>query len=203
MKVVINSVDAYDSGNYQCSVAFTAFDGVSSMSTYQPQISLVGVVDNASFIAAIQTAIFGIVGGITAEDIIWGDFNLAGPTDMSGLSGIVSSTIDGKSVGNTTLFTNNDSRDFWVSSYAILPQTITGLGTAPIVNVGKTASAYNDIDTGLSLAFASQAGQASWRTPASNFVKVANGESLVVRVATAAILTTAYTFKVLVRGVYL
>lgn len=77
--------------------------------------------------------------------------------------------IDGKSVGNTTIFTNSSGNSFMVTEYFILPQ----------------------------------AGKCSPRTPNNNAMFLADGESLVCRVATAAVLTTTYTFKVWVRGVYL
>lgn len=153
--------------------------------------------------AILAEAVNRSYSGFTADDILW-DASAVLPSSVSdGLSGYVSATIDGKSVGNTTVFTNTSAKDFWLEMYAVMPQTITGLGTAPVINVGKTASNYNDIDSGLSLAFAANAGKASWKTPGNNFVKVAAGESLVVRVSVAAILTTAYTFKVAAKGMYI
>lgn len=140
---------------------------------------------------------------ITHADFLWVCENFLTPEEVEASKGLVSSIIDGKSVGNTTLFTNNTGKDFLVTEYWINPTTITGLGTAPVINLGKTASAYNDVDSGISLAFASNAGKFSKRDALTNSVVVANGESLVIRVATAAILTTAYSFKVMVRGVYL
>lgn len=140
--------------------------------------------------------------GFTENDIIL-EAGITGFPEAEASNGYLTAVIDGKSVGNTTVFTNNSGRKFVVNEYAIIPTAITGLGTAPILNLGKTASAYNDIDSGLSLAFASQVDKFSWRIPDNNAVKVNSGESLVIRVATAAILTTAYSFKVLVRGVYI
>lgn len=140
---------------------------------------------------------------LTTPDFVWLNENLVNLEEVTASKGIVSSVIDGKTVGNTTVFTNTSSQNFLVTEYWINPTSITGLGTAPVINIGKTASTYNDIDSGISLAFANNAGKFSKRDGLTNSVSVANGESIVCRVATAAILTTTYNFKVMIRGIYL
>lgn len=168
-------------------------------------LSAIDLTSNRSWRSAIEAAVIAHNAGyaLAPKDVLWMAPAPIEAYEVEAMNGYTSALIDGKTVGNTTVFTNSSGKDFVLTEYWILPMTITGLGTAPVINVGKTASAYNDIDSGLALAVASQAGKFTKRDPNANAVKIANGESLVVRVATAAILTTAYTFKVIARGVYI
>jgi len=141
--------------------------------------------------------------GFTAKDIIWSALGTVQADVASALAGHVSPQIDGKTVGNTTIFSNNSGRDFLVTEYFVNAVNVSGLGTAPIINIGSNPSNYNDVATSLSLSFANQAGKFTKKQPDNNQTLVSSGDSLVCRVATAAILTTTYDFRVFVRGVYL
>lgn len=202
MKAILLSYSVNSFGDGLAGVAF--YNGTSYVEAQYVPFDLPDSTDTASLLTAVNAGIqtyatnhsYDLSGGI------FGGFALVdGDPDLA--KSITSSSIDGKSVGNTTVFTNNSGRDFIVTEYWIHPTAITGLGTAPVINVGKTSSSYNDVDSGVSLAFATNQGKFSKRDSLTNSVKIANGETLTVRVATAAILTTTYTFEVLFRGIYL
>jgi hypothetical protein len=108
--------------------------------------------------------------------------------------------IDGKTVGNTTLFTNDHPSAFYPIAVHIVLTTVSGLGTPPVVNVGKTAATYADVVNGFALTALTAANTMIAPTLVAGGSRIASGESLVVRVATGAVATTTYTFDVVVVG---
>jgi hypothetical protein len=116
------------------------------------------------------------------------------------LTVMTSPSIDGNTVGNTTVFTNDSGKTFYVTGIDIDLVTVSGLGTPPVINIGKTASAYTDIVNAFALTNLTLTGTVIKPTLISGYSKLANGEALVARVATAAIATTTYTFTVTVTG---
>ena len=111
--------------------------------------------------------------------------------------------IDGNTVANTTIFTNTSGSDFWVTEVYVILTTVSGLGTPPVLSVGKTASGYTDMVNAFALTALTSASTIISPTLVAGRVRLANGEALVARVGTAAIATTTYTFTVVVRGFYL
>ncbi len=112
-------------------------------------------------------------------------------------------SIDGKTQGNTTLLQNGSGRSFVLTAIDIVLTSVSGLGTPPVVNLGKTAANYADIVNGFALTNLTGANTFIRPTLLSAPVLIQDGESLVLRVATAAILTTTYTFTAVARGYYL
>lgn len=209
MKAIVQSglYPNYGDSRFEYNVDFFNSDGKDG-SSLEVHIPLSNITDDENLRTYVKNVVITEAtnrsySGFTEDSILWDSPSLLNNSGVDALKGYTTSTINGKSVGNTTVFTNNSGKDFLVTEYWIHPITVTGLGTAPVINIGKTASAYNDIDSSLSLSIAPTAGRYSKQDSLSNSVKVANGESVVVRVATAAILTTTYDFQVIVRGVYL
>ncbi len=140
---------------------------------------------------------------MTANDIIWAAPNLLEPFQSIAVGGIQSGSINGKTVANTTIFTNTSGMNFLVTDVYVIPVSLSGTGTPPIVNVGKTGSAYNDIVNGLSLSVLTALNTFSRGATINGASILANNEAIVVRVATAALLYTTYNFKVVVQGIYI
>lgn len=137
-----------------------------------------------------------------AKDILFNNYQIGAP-DLAAAKGWLSSEVDGKTTGNTTVMTNNTGRDLIVSDVTIILTDVSGLGTAPVISIGKTSSSYNDIANSVSLAGLGTIGNMAKVTLSSSVPLVANGQNVVCRVSTAAILTTTYKFKCLVSGRFL
>lgn len=114
--------------------------------------------------------------------------------------------IDGKTIGNTTIFTTpNNGLSFYPTNVDFILTTVAGLGTPPVVNVGWTAANYTDLVNAQALASNLSTQGAMFRLPltTANVTPVPANTALICRVGTGALATTTYTFKVVVRGYYL
>lgn len=140
---------------------------------------------------------------LNQKDIVWAVPNILDKPVMEATGGIESGVIDGKTVSNKTIFTNTSGKNFLVTDVFIVPTSLSGVGTPPIINVGKNSTGYSDIISGLSLGVLTALGVFTKTSPISGASVVANNESVVVRVATAGLLYTTYDFKVVLQGIYI
>ncbi len=129
--------------------------------------------------------------------------------DSDALNGAIGNydvgSIDGKTQGNTTVFTTaNNGLLFYPTSVDFILTTLASLGTPPIVNVGWTASNYTDLVNGQALAANLTTQGAMFRVPltTANITPVPANTAVVLRVGTAAIGTTTYTMRCIIRGYY-
>lgn len=214
VKAVIVDLSSLDSGPAQYSVRYIYFDDSggntgpgygATVAVYHSIVTsyrdLVDEIDAEVVNDMVNNQGFT---SFTAEDIVFSIIPKVHDREMRDIAGKLSAEIDGKSVGNTVVFTNNSGRDFITTNLSVVLTDVSGLGTAPIVNVGKTASSYSDISSTFGLAgLGGSLGKFTQVSISNGASVVADGESITVRVATAAILTTTYKFKVLVQGTYI
>lgn len=207
-KAIVYGNDVYPGGN-QLNVAI-GYVNASGALVWVPEVlfDATGLNTSAAIKAAISAAVVNDAvnnrgySSFSANDVLFDSVGLS-VAEAQGLSGTLTSTIDGKTVGNTTVLTNNSGRDFVVSNVTIVLTSVSGLGTAPVINVGTNSSAYNNIAASFSLTgLGSTVNNTTTVTLSPAVPLVHNGDSIVCRVATAAILTTTYQFKCLVQGMY-
>ena len=114
--------------------------------------------------------------------------------------GVIASGIDGKSIGNTTLYTVPSGKQLVVERVIIIPTSVDTLISLPTVSVGKTSSAYADVIAAGILTGVTATLTSTPLTPISGASVLSSGESLVLRVSVGAVATT-YTFKAIVIGI--
>lgn len=110
-------------------------------------------------------------------------------------------TIDGKTIGNTVITTLNmdPNTRIWPIAIVITSRNLFIVTTPPIVSVGKTSAAYDDILGATTLPTLTANRFCVVLLPKSNATTLADNEALTVRVSTAAVATT-YDFAVDVLG---
>ena len=124
-------------------------------------------------------------------------------SDLAALNGgYNASCIDGNTVGNTTVFTNNDTRDFYINEVVCVLTNVSGLTILPTVNVGTTPADYLELVNGYQFTQLDVVGKFEKPTLVTGARKIAFGESIVLRVVTGAT-ATAYSFTCIIRGFYL
>lgn len=116
---------------------------------------------------------------------------------MSGSVTVLS--IDGKAIGNTTLYTVPTGYKLMVSRVMITPTTVSGFTVPAIVSVGKTGASYVDVAVGATLTSLSATGLVTNLLPIAAASVLSAGEALVMRVSTGATATT-YTLSATVIG---
>lgn len=208
MKALVYDVQ-FDTGSDKivCLVKFynESTDTVTEDNNVDVTLSTLDLTSSRTVRKALESAIIAYNGGyaLTSRDIVFQSPNGFFTEEIDAVVGYMSPQIDGKSVGNTVVFANSSGRNFLVTEYHLNAVNVSGLGTAPVINLGSNPSNYNDVASSLSLSFAGQAGKFTKKNPDNNATVVASGDSLVCRVATAAILTTTYDFRVFVKGTFL
>lgn len=124
----------------------------------------------------------------------------AGTSSSVSLGDVTVAGINGNSQANTVVLANNSGRSYVVTDVFVVPTTITALSGAPIINVGKTSTAFNDIVNGATAP--STVNTSTRATLVAGASVVLNGDSLTLRVATAGT-GTAYLFTVVIKGVFI
>jgi hypothetical protein len=119
------------------------------------------------------------------------------------LTGYSVKSINGNNVGNTTVFTTAGN-PFIPTQIDIILTAVSGLGTPPVINLGWTSATFSDFINGQALAnnLTTQGDVFRCAMPATNMVPFPANTAIVVRVATAALVTTTYTMEVVIRGYY-
>ena len=110
--------------------------------------------------------------------------------------------IDGKSVGNTTLYTVPAGRQLIVSRIVVIPTAVSAVIAPSTVSVGKTASAYADVIVAGALTGLTGLLTSTTLLPIIAASVLDAGESLVLRVSSGATATT-YTLQAIVFGILL
>jgi len=118
----------------------------------------------------------------------------------------ITGSIDGKTIGNTTLLLGEDGttavptgRQFIVDKVIVIPTNTSGVITPPTISIGKTAASYVDVVIGTALTGLTSTLTHATLSPFVGSSVMDAGESLVLRVSTGATATT-YTFKVVLIG---
>jgi len=105
-------------------------------------------------------------------------------------SGVTVLAIDGKAIGDTTLYTVPTGYQLVVDRVILTPTTVAGFAIAPVVSVGKTGAAYVDVVLGTTLTGLSSTGLSTALSPIAASSVLSAGEALVLRVSTGATATT-------------
>jgi hypothetical protein len=126
-------------------------------------------------------------------------FGTRGTYSSTNLGNVVRANIDGKAIANTTILSNNSGKNFVVVNVVILTTTVTAYSSAPVINLGITATGYTDIVNAVTGPIAVNKQVAGPLVSAPNIVP--NGSNLILRVSTGASATT-YTFTVIVEGMF-
>lgn len=129
--------------------------------------------------------------------------------DQDSANGILAAysagSIDGKTQGNTTIFTTaNNGKNFYCIAVDFILTTVSVLVTPAVVSVGWTPAGYTDLVNAQALATLLTTQGKFYRLPmtTADCTAIPPNTAVVCRVATGAN-ATAYTFQVVLRGYYL
>lgn len=122
-----------------------------------------------------------------------------GAGGTASLSDIIRTGIDGTAQANTVVLANNSGRTYVVTEVFIVAVTVAAYVSAPVINLGKTSAAFTDIVNGVTGPAAVDKSVIATVAASANVIK--DGESLTLRVATAASAGT-YTLTAIIRGTF-
>lgn len=195
------------SNNFNLYVGY--FDGSTSIASSNIDCSSSGCSSLADLRAVAIAAIVNDavnnqgLAGFTAADVLLG-YPQVDAFELKAIDGsLASGVIDGKSTGQTTIFTVPAGKVWLPSGFMVRLITKTGaVLTPPVMSFGSNGSA-NDIAIAAGLTSLLGVGNFNMVLPVNNAVPVTAGNPVKVNVTVAAIGGTVYDFQVIPQGVLL
>lgn len=195
-----------DTTNNKYNLRVEYFDSTGVQTENQTlQISLTGTTSpellrQASIDAIVSDAVGQGYSTFTEADIFFAWPNIDVPNSKA-LSGVLKTgIINGTVTGNTNILTVPSSKEFFTTAFLIRTKTVTALITPPTLSFGDNATP-NNIVSSTTLTAVTVANEYKLVVPDSGAVVSPAGNTIKVRVATAAVGTT-YDFEVTALGMF-